>query len=504
MIIGFAFLALASLGLIIKNNVGASNIITLLLILASTSFMASEITPIESKGTFVGLVGIYLAVNLLLGALISKSWLKFIAPLGLLGIFYVLGNKEWMYLNYSMDFTQPKVLMLPVFGILLLILLEIKKLAVHKFFPELEMAKLESVVVLVFLAFVTIFATFLGSWISFLLLAIGVFAFNAYSDSNRNYISLALIAFALMGGFIQKYQLESVDLTIGKTIAGLLVGAGSMGMLILAQKVNKWIWSIVFGLMGASLLLAILMLNNVHPAFGGIEPFVASLAGLALVGLWSRNGYSLAFILPIAVIFGLTMYNDPFAQTETKTEVEKTEQSDTKVEEKNLVASTKGEDWSLIKGNYTIDESSVISFQLGPKGGITKGEITKIEGKVSISETLENTEFKVEMKVKNLSTFNSMRDESLMEADYFDEPKFPKMRFVSKNMEAKDDGFVLKGNFEMLGKKMPQDVFVKYAGEKNGKKYFVGNASLDKTDFGMASSPQEGDVVDFEISLFLK
>src|SRR5690606_215581 len=106
--------------------------------------------------------------------------------------------------------------------------------------------------------------------------------------------------------------------------------------------------------------------------------------------------------------------------------------------------------------------TAVISFQLGPKGGVTKGEITGFEGKVEFTDDVENTRFEVTMPVKQLTTFNSMRDESLMEDIYFNEPKFPVMKYLSTKMTPKEDGYVLSGTFTMLGTSKPEEVFVKY------------------------------------------
>src|SRR5574343_1813523 len=96
----------------------------------------------------------------------------------------------------------------------------------------------------------------------------------------------------------------------------------------------------------------------------------------------------------------------------------------------------KGLDISTIKGNYKLDEKTVqLNFQLGPKGGVTKGAFKTFTGNVSIASTLENSKFEINLPVNQLSTFNSMRDESLMAKEYFDVEKFPNMTFVSKKLE---------------------------------------------------------------------
>ena len=299
-------------------------------------------------------------------------------------------------------------------------------------------------------------------------------------------------------------KVEAIDLSIGKVIAGLGIGVGAASLGVFGLSMNNKVLGIIISLLGAVLMLAILMANNIHPAYGGIEAFLAAMVGFAFAILLYHNAYIGTALMPIMLIVGMYFANDPFAKATDKSG----KTADVKAVEKEGSVSKMpegaGQDWSTVKGSHAVDsKSSVISFQLGPKGGITKGEIKQLKGTVVIAENLEESSFSLELPVKGLTTFNEMRDESLMEDIYFNEPKFPLMTFKSTSMIAKEDGYILKGEFKLLGKTNPQEVEIKFLGEKDGKLLFVGAASLDKTTFGMASSPQEGDIVDFTFQLLL-
>jgi polyisoprenoid-binding protein YceI len=164
-----------------------------------------------------------------------------------------------------------------------------------------------------------------------------------------------------------------------------------------------------------------------------------------------------------------------------------------------------GKNMSDIVGNYKIDDSnSELTFQLGPKGGVTKGAIKLFSGQVEITKEIKRSKFSVILPVAKLTTFNSYRDESLMEASYFNANQFPEMNYSSIIMESEGDYYVIKGDFEMLGKKQKVDVQIKYIGENDeGLPILIGKSSIDRTLFGMQPDPKEGNVVDFQFKIEL-
>lgn len=503
MILIFFFLALAGLFLNFKNSLKALSFLTMLFIMTVAYFLMPLITPITSHYSFLGLIGIFLASNFIVGSFIENKWLKFSLPLLSLGLLFALGGNELQFENYTLDFRSPKTLILPFLGYLALFILDMKLLVVPKYFKNVNVEYLENAVVLIVVGFFTIIATFLASWFGFFLMALGAFAYNSFASQARNHIIISLIGLAAISSFMQTYSVDAIDVSIGKLMAGLMVGFGALSLTLLVQSLQNKFLSIVIALASAGLLVVILKFNSIHPAYGGIEAFLAAIIGISIGAIIYRESYATIYLLPLTFVLGLSLSNDPFANTEIVSVVGEKDSKEITTKEKDIVDSQKGEEWIDLEGTYSVDPTSIISFKLGPKGGVTKGEIKNFEGEIVLAESITSSSFKLTLPVVNLSTFNSMRDESLMEADYFNEAKFPVMKFVSTSMEAKEDGYILKGSFTLLGKTNAQDVFIKYVGTKENKQVFVGKASLDKTKFGMTPSAQEGDIVDFSFQLLL-
>ena len=108
------------------------------------------------------------------------------------------------------------------------------------------------------------------------------------------------------------------------------------------------------------------------------------------------------------------------------------------------------------------DKSKLI-FELDSKGGRTKGAIKEIEGTFNFENEIS---INVTMAVNSLTTFNSYRDESLMEEGYFNSKKFPSISFVSTSVTGNEGNlYTVKGMTKMLGVEMAQEFSLKYLGE---------------------------------------
>jgi len=212
------------------------------------------------------------------------------------------------------------------------------------------------------------------------------------------------------------------------------------------------------------------------------------------------------FIISGGLFFGPMIINE---EEQALTQLSVTEKSDNseKTEEVDLFE-LKGISLDSIVGTYTINEKTVqLTFQLGPKGGVTKGAIKSFSGQIEIKKDLERSTFEIELPVANLTTFNSGRDESIFEKEYFNLEKFPSMYFSSKHLTKKDDSYELDGQFTMLGVKKPLKVELRYIGmfDSNGSKVpvLIGKSSIDRTQFGMQPDSKEGNIVDFEFKVEL-
>lgn len=492
----------AGITLFLKYNSGFQHLLHALFILLTIQFLQRDITPIDNSTFITGIIGGLIGVNLLVSSFMKTNKFRWVVPIASIIIVLLVGKNNLFYKDYSLDFSDLKITGLIFLGFITGIIPILLKLILKRFFAEHEKQTIQSVAQILLIGLFMIPATFFASWYGVLLIATGYFLFSCYKDENINNPIISLLAITSVSGFIGLYTIENIDLSVGKVLAGLIVGSGVYFLGFLASKsLNK---SVGLGLIALGVLTVglITILNNIHPAYGGVESFAAALVGMAISGLLFGNNTISGILYPAFLIIGLTLPSDPFVSDEN--EEKATVNSTDTMSEQTISEEPKGLDAGTLSGKYTIvSETANVVFQLGPKGGITKGAIQNFEGTVDFGNTLETAKFNVKLPTKKLTTFNSMRDESVLGGAYLNAEKYPLMSFNSSKMEKKDDGYILHGNFTLLGKTNPEDVFIKYLGEKDGKEQFSGKAAIDRTKYGMASSPQEGNVVDFTFTIEL-
>ena len=266
---------------------------------------------------------------------------------------------------------------------------------------------------------------------------------------------------------------------------------------------------------GAALLLVVLVMSGLmligtqKADFGGVDSFLIALLALLFGFVLEVKGQM--GVALVSLLMGLGSVLVPLTINSEETEAEKTTLSpiaatkESKIKEKKSLFESKGISLDSIIGNYSINpKTAQLNFELGPKGGRTKGAFNNVTGDIQIKTKLSNSTFSVDLPVNELTTFNKYRDESLMDVGYFNVKKFDKMTFKTSTLIAKGDGYEMQGAFTMLGVVKNIAVQVKYIGKSiNGKPILVGKSSLDRTEFGMKPDPKEGNVVDFEFSVEL-
>lgn len=500
-------IAILAAGIIffIKNNFRIQTILNVLLILLTVQFLQRDVIPVENSLFMTGIIGGLVGINLLFSSLLKTSKFRWAIPIASILLMLFVGKNDLLYKDYPLDLADLKITGLIFLGFLVGVIPVILKFVLKRFFPEDQKDIIQSVAQVALIGLFIIPATFFASWYGIILIATGYFLFSCYyqGGNNNNNPVVSLLAIASVSGFISLYNIENIDLSVGKVLAGLIVGAGTYFLGILASKsLSK---SVGLGLIALGILTVglITILNNVHPAYGGIESFLAALVGMSISGLLLGNNSISGIFYPAFLIVGLTLPSDPFVTTENEAKTT-TIATDSAVNGETIIEEPKGLDVGVLSGKYIIvSETANLSFQLGPKGGITKGAIQNFEGTIDFGTAVETAKFNVKLPTKKLTTFNSMRDESVLGGAYLNAQKYPLMSFSSSKMEKKDDGYILKGNFTLLGKTNPEDVFVRYLGEKDGLLQFSGKGTIDRTKYGMASSPQEGNMVDFTFTIEL-
>lgn len=500
LILSLSALAITALGFVLffKNNVKLQPIFNLLAIILTASILQAGISPEENQLVATGMITALVGINLVVATLLKNMKWRWIFPLLTISLLFLLGNVDLSVGDYPINFTTLPIISLLILGFAIGIVSNLITLALKSFFENYHQSSINKTAQVVLFGLFIIPATFLASWYGIFLLAIGFFTYNCYANHKNDVLLISMLLISTVAIFQKKFGMEGIDLSIGKMMASLIVGVGAVALGTLAMKATNKLIQIALLLLAVVCLITVTQLNNVHPAYGGPETLIVAMIGIALHLIVLGKREVANTLVPAAITLALFL---PSTLKEVN-DTTNTATTSAAVETKKEPA---GVDASNLKGNFTIeDATSQIDFQLGPKGGVTKGAIKNFKGSVQFAEDFTASKFTVTLETKNLTTFNSMRDESVLGDDYLKAASFPVMKFTSNQLEKKEDGYLLKGEFTLLGKKNPEDVFLKYLGEKDGKHQFIGKAAIDRTKYGMASSPQEGNVIDFTFTMELK
>jgi len=467
-------------------------------VLVGVQLLQHDVSPNDQTFILLFTIGGMLAINWL-GSIWLKTnayrWLLPLVSLILLGWF---GKNELHYSDYSIDFSDIRVLSILFIGIVTTFCARIIQHLLFPFFNPKDEYAIQQTAMIILLGFSVLIATFFVSWYGILLLAIGHFLYNCFSRSKNDHIILSLLLLSSVGAIVSRQSIESIDLTVGKMLFGLLTGAGVYLLSTLAFKSIHDVVRIVFLVLSVILLSLVAFFDNIHPAYGGVDAFLAAWITIALIHLFIRNNNVGIFLFPILLIIGLII---PTPQQEEITTPSKTTQQQTpKIDPLNIP----GKNADIITGVYKIDEqTSTLSFQLGPKGGIVKGAINNFNGTIDFGTNIETAKFNVKLLTDKLTTYNALRDKNVLGDKYLKVNQFPEMKFTANKMQKQNDGYRLYGKFTMLGITQPQEVFIKYIGEEYGRKKFVGQGVVDHAKFGVPASPQESKGVEFTFEIEL-
>lgn len=130
-------------------------------------------------------------------------------------------------------------------------------------------------------------------------------------------------------------------------------------------------------------------------------------------------------------------------------------------------------------------EKSSLFFEVGGTTAAT-GKFTDFSLNFSIDTVTKALD--VVIQTKSINTTNSMRDEHLREADFFDVAKYPTITFKSSSIETGDTSLIAKGTVNFLGKDYDLIIPFKYIGAVDGAEnteYFEGKFGFDRVKMGM-------------------
>ena len=198
----------------------------------------------------------------------------------------------------------------------------------------------------------------------------------------------------------------------------------------------------------------------------------------------------------IVVVGVIVMFAMPWGEYESnleKTELEKTVDYDETAE---IIAP------DISKGIYTVDSkvnnaAEILFMTSGLKD--TKGGFDEFKILFDVAEDFKQSTLNVEIQTTTINTGNTMRDEHLLEEDFFNAAEFPIISYVAKAVDYGDTSYVAKGSLTLNGTTKELDVpfFYLGSGDKDGVAFeaFEGGVVFDRTEYGQEESSGAGNEV---------
>lgn len=473
----------------------------------------------------------------------TKIWWNLIPPLSSTTILFLPDLSEVSYFKFGID-SNYDVFIIALLSSAIPFLTHLAKLGISNLiirfgsikWAENEENYLESLVSYAFIGGIAVLGSFLLG--SFGILLAGTFYLSATLIS-RNKVGLqndiisaasgAIFLLVLTPILLEKGGFDQLDFTRGEVLEGAFVGGFMIlfyELLLNLARYNSGKWKFILTFKAIFIpSLAIVLLGFAYTQLerlGGVLALAGILMSMALLSVMFTLFKNSTFIALKLITVGLSLLILPFIKpVEQRSSIdlaslgientESTENDDNQQNKKSSSSeerSPKGKDITKALGEWSIDsEASQISFELGPDDGRTKGAFKNVEGTIIVRDELSDCSIKVTLPVESLTTYNSMRDEHLMEKDYFHEEKYPTMTYQANGFKKDGDAYIVDGTFTMMDNEQPLQVTLKLigVGEKDGNKVAVlwGTSQLDRTDYGMDSSAKIGDIVDFTFEVQL-
>ena len=377
---------------------------------------------------------------------------------------------------------------------------------------------------IVMIGFSVLMANFILGKTAIYFLASGIFSsallFRGYNLNGQKHFPgfvMMLLAIFLFGNLLDKY---SAELSMGayQLISGLIFGAGALYLSAFCSSwaaesdgvFSKMIFSkAIFGPVVFILMSGLLFF--VYEAFGGRLSLIVSVLGAALVLPLLNQIFENRTYGGMAIILGVSILVIPhiehnkqeteivIQEDEINTELAKLSYTD----EQGTLIETSLNDITQFQGKWFVDTaSSIIEFKVAGTESVTDGFFKGFTGVLVVNEDYTATYLDIEIPIAGISTFNKTRDKNIRKDDiFFDEAKFPKIKYEAKNVRIENDQFIAAGTFTMKGISLPIETAFKLTGACtiNGKEALIleGSGALNRTIFGQTSDPSIGDEITF-------
>lgn len=416
------------------------------------------------------------------------------------------GEQVFNYRDFSVQLSSIGIFLIPFLGACVVPIANAKERVLGIFFKidfKNRQGISRSVYFFLFGIFILI-SHFLASYVGIALFSLGFGASLFYNKSSNVLwnMLLALLAVTLLGYFAGQAAISESSLLNGRVVTGIFI-SGFISLFINTlqrAKSNKRLATLLmwFVLLFFPSILILAVSQNVN--FGGADTYIGLLVGFSMSAIYGVNTRKNDTVLAVYLALGIFWIPLTVNKEEQElTKIELPQRADNRITDPFEMASQRID----LLGEYSIiSKNAQLSFELGQTGSRTKGAFKTVLGKFIFGE---NNLIQVDIPVKSLTTFNSYRDESLMEEAYFFEEKHPSIHFESTSIIKKGKSYEVKGKFTMLKSTKELTLEMKYLGKstETNNLIFIGRSSLNRVDFGMKSDPKEGDIVDFQFKVEL-
>lgn len=456
--------------------------------------------------TLIGMIGLGYVISLL------TEKVRMVAPyfVGLLALIPIgaKANYQGFEVNWTLE-----VAAFAIIGSIIPLFAKIKDWFAVRWFGA-DKAEFSTAVSLVYMGIFVFAASFVASTFGVILLATGFFAANLGLRSN-NGLQLGILLFAVAWIFFSLNSLDGISdsLQKGNLWMGILAGLGSLWACksIKHEKARVFL-SLFLPLLIIGILVSFGLINE---NFGGMPTYLGAIIGtslaLALIEQPETEKPFHGMLLPL-ILIGFTNPVDTCLQREKlkiETLLNNSDSTPSQSSEKEdvmdipAIALEDGDAgaWKSVAAN------SKLEFEVGPSSARTSGAIKDFSVDLQLDKAGVLKSLNVEMKSGSLTTFNDIRDESVLSDEFIESEKYPKITFQSSKIQKVGEDYKITGDLEFVGVKAETTLHLRFVSKvtKDGSEVlvFVGKSVVDRTKHNMTSDSKIGDQVDvtFEVAV---
>lgn len=411
------------------------------------------------------------------------------------------------YFDFEIDWTL-SIGLLPFLGALVPMIAQVNGKYAKKWFAG-NAAQMERAASFVMMGIFAFISTFIAGYFGVFLVGLGWLASGLVAKKNHQLIGgLIFITIAWLFHLVKSTELVPDVLLRGNLFFGIFVGAGLIPwMLSFTAKATRIVLGVLLPLLLVCSFVAVGLLNE---NFGGLTVLVGALIGSSVALLSHSKTNAVKLLGLLLVLIGLTQPFETLLKpkkivvnsllSKKPTDNLSEEDAFSAANPINLTAAQAGK-WKSVLGN------SRVSFLLGPDGNKTEGAFKEFQVAADFDNEGKPTNLSVILQTSSLTTFNDLRDESVLGADYINVAKNTTASFQSEAIRSEGDSYLVAGKLSFFGVTEPVSLKLKFlsAEKRAGKEYliFIGESTVDRSAHGMKSDAKIGNIVkvSFEIAL---